>query len=60
MLVHMLHEIGCKTGTTLVVQWLRLRVSKAGCMGSIPGWGTKIPHATQCGNKRKEIGCKKD
>ena len=37
----------------LVVQWLRLHVSNAGDLGSIPGRGTrlhfsklKIPHAT--------------
>ena len=29
----------------LVVQWLRLRVSPPGDMGSIYVWGTKIPHA---------------
>ena len=32
-------------GTSLVVQWLRLRASTAGGEGSIPGPGTKIPHA---------------
>ena len=32
-------------GTSLVVQWLRLHASNAEGMGSIPGWGTKIPHA---------------
>ena len=26
-------------------QWLRLQASNAGDMGSIPGQGTKIPHA---------------
>ena len=31
--------------TSLVVQWLRLQASTSGGMGSIPGWGTKIPHA---------------
>ena len=35
-------------GTSLAVQWLRLRASTAGGMGSISGWGTKIPHATWC------------
>ena len=35
-----------KTGTSLVVQWLRLHASTAGGMGSIPGWRTKIPHVT--------------
>ena len=36
-------------GTSPVVQWLRLCASNAGGMGSIPGGGTKIPHAVQCG-----------
>ena len=36
-------------GTSLVVQWLRLRASTAGGAGSIPGRGTKIPHAAWCG-----------
>ena len=43
-----------KTGTSLVVQWLRLHASNAGGMGSIPGQGTKIPQAMQCGQKIKE------
>ncbi|KAB0385701.1 hypothetical protein FD755_000657 [Muntiacus reevesi] len=33
-------------GTSLMVQWLRLPHSNAGCLGSIPGWEAKIPHAT--------------
>ena len=33
-------------GTSLVVQWLRLHVSTAGGVDSIPFLGTKIPHAT--------------
>ena len=32
-------------GTYLVVQWLRLHTFTASSTGSIPGWGTKIPHA---------------
>ena len=39
------------TGTSLVVQRLRFRPSTAGRAGSIPGWGTKIPHALWCGQK---------
>ena len=31
--------------TSLVVQWLRLQASTAGGTDSIPGLGTKIPHA---------------
>ena len=33
-------------GTSLVVQWLRLCTPNAGRVGSIPGRGTKIPHAS--------------
>ena len=41
-------------GTSLVVQWLGLRDSSAGDAGSIPGQGTKIPHALQgWGQKNK-------
>ena len=32
-----------------MVQWLGLQASNAGDAGSIPGRGTKIPHATQRG-----------
>ena len=38
-----------------LVQWLRLHTSNAGGMGLIPGWGTKIPHAVRCGQKKKSI-----
>ena len=38
-------------GTSLAVRWFRLCASTAEGMGSIPGRGTKIPHATQCGQK---------
>ena len=34
-----------------MVQWLKLCPFNAGSMGSIPGQGTKIPHAVQCGQK---------
>ena len=37
-----------------MVQWLRLRDYPAGGTGSIPGWGTKIPHAPRRGQKKKE------
>ena len=39
------------SGTSLAVQWLRLHASTAGGMGSIPGRGTKIPHAAQRSQK---------
>ena len=37
--------------TSLVVQWLGLCTSTAGGTGSIPGWGTKILHASLGGQK---------
>ena len=37
-----------------MVQWLRLPISNAEGMGSIPGWGTKTPHATQQKKKKKK------
>ena len=43
-----------KVGTSLVVQWLSLHASKAGSASSIPGQGTKIPHAARCGQKGKK------
>ena len=47
-------------GTSLAVQWLRLRASTARDEGSIPGQGTKIPHAwgaakKQTNRKRPEL-----
>ena len=41
-----------KMWTSLAVQWLRLGASNAGGMGSIPGWGTKIPHAVSWPKKK--------
>ena len=35
------------------VQWLRIRASSAGYMGSILGPGTKIPHGVAQRKKRK-------
>ena len=40
-------------GTSLAVQWLRLYTSSAEGAGSIPGRGTKIPHAAWHGQKNK-------
>ena len=42
------------TGTSLVVQWLRLYASTAGDTGLIPGWETKILHAILCHRKKKK------
>ena len=36
-------------GTSLVIQWLTLHASTAGGTGLIPGQGSKISHATRCG-----------
>ena len=46
-------------GTSLVVQWLRLCTYNAGCTGSVPDWGTKIPHASGHGQKKKKKKKKK-
>ena len=41
--------------TSLAIRWLRLWITKAGNMGSVPGWRTKIPHATgHCQKIKKE------
>ena len=42
-------------GTSLAVQWLGLHASNAGCTGSIPGRGPKIPHAMWYGQKLLKI-----
>ena len=39
-------------GTSLGVQWLRLCTPNTGDMGSVPGWGIKIPYVV--GHKKKE------
>ena len=36
-------------------QWLGLWVFPAKGLGSIPGWGTKIPQATKYDRKKKKI-----
>ena len=40
-----------------MLQWLRLRASNAGNMGSIPGQGSL--HAAQCGQNFKKRGSSK-
>ena len=40
------------------VQWLGIHPSTAGVLGSIPGWGTKIPHA-EWHQGKKELGANK-
>ena len=41
-------------GASLAVQGLRLHTSNTRGVGSIPGWGTEMPHATQQGQKKKK------
>ena len=41
-------------GHFLAVQWLGLCTFTAKGPGLIPGWGNKIPQATQCSQKRKK------
>ena len=36
-------------GNSLVVQWLGLRALNAEGVGSVPGWGSKIPQTVQHG-----------
>ena len=45
--------------TSLVVQWLRICASTVGGLGSVPDWGTKILHATQCRQKSTKYSCYK-
>ena len=42
-------------GNSLVVQWLGLLASTAGSTGSIPGQGTKIPHAARRSQKENHF-----
>ena len=39
-------------GNSLVVQWLGLHIFTAEGLGSFPAWGTKIPPAALCGQKK--------
>ena len=43
-----------RIGNSLAVQWLGLLALTAEGLGSIPVQGTKIPQATQHGQKKKE------
>ena len=43
----------------MVVQWLRLGAFTAVALSSVPGWGTKIPQAVWCSQKKKIHFCKK-
>ena len=39
---------------SLVAQWLSLHVPNTRGVGSNPGWGSRIPHATQCGQEKNK------
>ena len=41
------------------LHWFRLCALNAGDTGSIPGWGTKVPHALWCSQKKLKINIKK-
>ena len=47
-------------GNSLAVQWLGLGAFTAGAQGSIPGWGTKIPHDAQHSQTEKKKQQKKE
>ena len=51
--MHTLLYLKWITGTSLVVQWLRLYSSNAGGPGLIPGWGIKILYTVHHGQKNK-------
>ena len=56
--VHGVAKIFKKSGTSLVVEWLRLCAPNAGGMGLNPGLGTKIPPPTRCSQKkRRRLTC---
>ena len=42
------------SGNSLAVHWLGLRAFTAKGLGSIPGWGTKIPKAAGVGGSPAE------
>ena len=45
-------------GNSLVVEWLGLHAFTAEGAGLIPGWGIRIPQATQRGQKEKKTWMK--
>ena len=47
-------------GNSLAVQWLGLPYSTAEGAGLIPDWGTKIPQARRCGQKKKNCQIQKN
>ena len=55
MVLFVIHFLKVVLGTSLAIQWLRFWVSSAEGASSIPSQGTKIPHATWCGQKKEKI-----
>ena len=43
-----------RLGTSLSIQWLRLCAPTGAGMGSVPWWGTKVPHAMWHHQKKKK------
>ena len=43
------------TRTSLEIQWLRPELPLQGGTDSIPGWGTKILHGAECGQKQRRM-----
>ena len=48
-----------KTGNSLVVQWLGFRALNVEGPGSVLGWGTRVPQATQRSQQNKQNKTKK-
>ena len=51
-----LEEGGVKSqlrGTSLAIQWLRICTFTVGVVGSVPGWGIRIPNAMLWGQINK-------
>lgn len=46
------HRTGNTPGTPLVTQWLRFPTENAGGTGSLPVWGTRVPHPVWHGKKK--------
>ena len=44
-----------RTGNSLVVQWLQLHTFTAEGLGSVSGWGNKIPQDTQRSPREKKL-----
>ena len=46
-------DLKTEPGNSLVIQWLGFHASTAGGIGSVPGWGTKIPQCPVAQSKIK-------